>query len=430
MSKNPIPLACLIFITVCLLVLGITAAQATPAVAQDLPPTPPFPAANPPENSLEPGTAGAFGWIDGNIVYSTITNCNSGDPEYGTGVYVGYYADPSIQEPYVGKPYYVHVVVYGLGNACAGQNAYIDIKLPANTTLAIDSTNKVICYGGAGIGTHFTSGCPQILPASSQNSGYYNIPSTDVTLLWPLAIGWGWEFQIPVVSTSTLSGSTYQARIHMQDGESNPWLNPTRGVTVYTSPLPAAFNKTSPTNYATGVLLNPTLSWSPSTGVTSYYSCYDTSNNNACSGWYNSGTSTSRALSNLSPNTTYYWQVYAHNGYGNTYSNSSTYWSFTTGPMPGSFNKISPANGAINQPKSVTLQWSASTNATSYWYCYDTSNDNSCDNWFDNGTATSKTLSGLSPNTTYYWHVRARNALGVRFANGSSTAFWTFKTRH
>ena len=427
MSKNHISLACITLIAAILLILGITGSQVTPAAARELPPTPPFPIASPPTNSLEADSPAAFGWIDGTIKYSTIINCISiinGSPyaEYGSGVYVGYYADPSIQEPFVGKPYYVHVVVYGIGNACSGQNAYIDIGLPANTTLAIDSTNKVLCYGG---GTQFTTGCPQSLPASSFNTGYYAVRSTDPTWTWPVPQGYYWEFMIPVISSSTLSGSNFQADIHMLDGNDSPWLYPTRGVTVYTSPLPTAFNKTSPANSSSGVLLNPTLSWSASSGVTSYYSCYDTSNNNACSGWFLSGTTTSRTLNNLTPNTTYYWQVYAHNDFGNTYSNNSTYWSFTTGSLPGAFDKTSPADGAGNQPLSLALQWSASTNATSYWYCYDTSNDSSCSNWVNNGTSTSKTLSGLSPNTTYYWSVLAKNAIGQTFSNYS---FWSFTT--
>ncbi len=93
---------------------------------------------------------------------------------------------------------------------------------------------------------------------------------------------------------------------------------------------------------------------------------------------------------------------------------------------PGDFNKTSPADGSTNQSASPTLSWTASTGATSYEYCYDTTNDNACSNWQDNGIATSKVLSGLAPNTTYYWHVRAVNAGGTIYSDGASTAFWSF----
>ena len=101
---------------------------------------------------------------------------------------------------------------------------------------------------------------------------------------------------------------------------------------------------------------------------------------------------------------------------------------YTCNPPPGAFNKTSPANGATNRPSSLTLGWGASAGATSYQYCYDTTNDNACANWFSNGTSTSKVLSGLSLKTTYYWQVRAINAFGNTYANGSPTAFWSFRT--
>ncbi|MCJ7694307.1 MAG: hypothetical protein MUO40_02675, partial [Anaerolineaceae bacterium] len=68
------------------------------------------------------------------------------------------------------------------------------------------------------------------------------------------------------------------------------------------------------------------------------------------------------------------------------------------------------------------------TGATNYDYCYDTSNDNACSGWTSNGTSTSKALSGLSAETTYYWHVRATNSGGTTYSNGSNTAFWSFTT--
>lgn len=193
---------------------------------------------------------------------------------------------------------------------------------------------------------------------------------------------------------------------------------------------PAAFNKTSPTNAATNQALSVTLKWAASSGTTSYSVCYDTSNDKACSNWISTGTATSKAISGLKTNTTYYWQVKAVNSYGTTYANdaSTAFWSFKTGGVPTAFNKSTPAKGATKQPASVTLKWAASSGATSYSVCYDTTNDNKCSNWVSAGTATSKTISGLKANTTYYWQVKANNSFGSTYANGASTAFWYFKT--
>ena len=95
---------------------------------------------------------------------------------------------------------------------------------------------------------------------------------------------------------------------------------------------------------------------------------------------------------------------------------------------PGGFSKSSPANGAAGQTTSPTLTWTASSGATGYEYCYDTTNDNACSVWTSTGTNTAVGLGGLSAATTYYWQVRAANAGVFTYAQGSETAFWSFTT--
>ena len=77
-------------------------------------------------------------------------------------------------------------------------------------------------------------------------------------------------------------------------------------------------------------------------------------------------------------------------------------------PTPGAFSKSSPTNSRTNLQIRPSLSWESSDGATSYEYCYDTTNDNNC-NWVNNGAATDTVLSGLNANTTYYWQVRAIN---------------------
>jgi Leucine-rich repeat (LRR) protein len=191
---------------------------------------------------------------------------------------------------------------------------------------------------------------------------------------------------------------------------------------------PGAFAKTAPANGAAYRPISLKLSWAASTGATTYYYCIDTSNDNKCTTWINNGALTSKTLSGLVANTTYYWQVKAVNSAGTTYANGSStaFWSFKTG-LPAAFNKISPTNKITNQPSTVILKWAGSAGASAYYYCIDTTNDNKCTSWINNGTATSKTLTGLVKNTTYYWQVKAVNATGTTYANASSTAFWSFK---
>jgi alpha-tubulin suppressor-like RCC1 family protein len=96
-------------------------------------------------------------------------------------------------------------------------------------------------------------------------------------------------------------------------------------------------------------------------------------------------------------------------------------------PLPSPFNKIMPADASTTKT-SLSLSWGASSGATSYEYCYDTTDDSACNNWISNGTATSKMLVGLSSGSTYYWQVRARNAVSYIYPNNASDSFWSFKT--
>jgi len=96
-------------------------------------------------------------------------------------------------------------------------------------------------------------------------------------------------------------------------------------------------------------------------------------------------------------------------------------------PEPYSFGKTTPTNSATHQSANLTLNWNSSQFAEKYEYCIDTTNDNTCGTWLNNGTSTSASLSNLAAETTYYWQVRAVNPVGTTYANGSETAFFSFK---
>ena len=198
-------------------------------------------------------------------------------------------------------------------------------------------------------------------------------------------------------------------------------------------PAPSPFNKNAPLPGSSGVSLSPVLSWTASDNANRYEYCYDTSYDGVCSDWISTGTDTYVGLWGLQPSTTYYWQVRAWNGtYGPTYANGSAseYWGFTTLNMqPGSFNKNAPATGSTGVSLSPVLSWTASTNATKYEYCYDTTNDGTCSNWISSGTNTYAGLSGLQSGVTYYWQVRSWNGTyGPTYANDSDSAYWSFTT--
>ena len=66
-------------------------------------------------------------------------------------------------------------------------------------------------------------------------------------------------------------------------------------------------------------------------------------------------------------------------------------------PPPGAFGKSTPSDGATSQPTSVILGWTASSGATAYEYCYDTTNDNACTTWTSVSSALSAGVSGAQP---------------------------------
>ena len=187
-------------------------------------------------------------------------------------------------------------------------------------------------------------------------------------------------------------------------------------------PAPGAFCKSNPSNAASSVATNPTLSWAASSGATSYKYCY--ASTSGCTP-VTSTTSTTAVLSGLLNNQIYYWQVQAINADGTADADTGTYWSFTTVvSAPGAFSKISPTSGAIGVATNPTLSWGTSSGATSYEYCYATTTG--CTSWSTTGTNTSVALSGLSVNRIYYWQVGAVNAGGITVANAGT--YWSFTT--
>ena len=243
-----------------------------------------------------------------------------------------------------------------------------------------------------------------------------------------------WKFQSVRHWGQTAAGAWTLNVADKRFQDTGTWNNWTLRIYGYhsTSSAPGGFNKSTPATGATGQPTSPTLSWTASSGATGYEYCFDTTNDNACGTWINAGANTSVSLSGLAAGATYYWQVRASNTFGVTYAqgSSTAFWSFSTGAPPGTFGLSSPANGATGQSMSPTLNWTASSGATSYEYCKDTSNNSACDGgWISVGGSTSAALSGLTAGTTYYWHVRALNATGaMTYAGGSPTTFWSFTT--
>ena len=173
-----------------------------------------------------------------------------------------------------------------------------------------------------------------------------------------------------------------------------------------------------PTDQLINAPTNPTFSWNSVPGAVSY--CLQVSTDT----YYNQTiinlidwADTTFTYNNLTPNTTYYWQVAASSPVG--LSDFSPTRMFTTGPisiLPAVPVIQSPANNAVNQPMNAVLSWDAANYASFFHYQVAT------DNYFsnivveeDSVNALRVTLLPLAANTRYYWRVRAGNPAGYSY---------------
>ncbi len=219
----------------------------------------------------------------------------------------------------------------------------------------------------------------------------------NLTLNAPGAAG---PYSLPVTVSSNSFGETFS-------GTASYTANVAGGL-----PAPGL---SAPANGATGVSLTPTLSWSASTGATSYDVYFGTASSPPLAA---NTTATSYSVGTLSGGTLYYWRVVAKNASG---SNSSGTWSFTTlTPAPPAPVLFSPANGATGVMTTAAVTWNSSSGATSYDVYFGTA---STPPLAVNTTATSYSPGTLTAGTLYYWRIVAKNTGG-----SNTSATWSFTT--
>lgn|GEM_PF-6668598 len=205
--------------------------------------------------TMSPASASnAAGYYDGLIDYSTITNCVSiiqGSPyvEKGAGAYSGVYHDPDAGFPAVNQTTYVHLVIYGLGNACSGQYFVPSIGWDA-AGIQFDQTQPIYCFNTDGQVTG--ADCPQwgnslVQPGAGPGGTlkyYANNPTKGY--MWPLPQGKAWEFQFPVKATSAQTNATIHSFFEMADGNDNVTLSPTASLYTFGAGTPTSVQYSSP----------------------------------------------------------------------------------------------------------------------------------------------------------------------------------------
>ncbi len=183
-----------------------------------------------------------------------------------------------------------------------------------------------------------------------------------------------------------------------------------------------------PEDQATGVPTNPRVSWQAVPGANAYYFQLAADSDFACILVDHDGLRANfYQVSRLTAYTTYYWRVAAsapdmgHGPFTETYS-------FTTGEpseLPPAPSLISPANMSSNVSIPVTFNWTRSEITTGYKLQVSRNSYFSDDlHVYDDIPDIFFTVSDLTPYTTYFWRVAAKNSVG----NSSYSQIFRFTT--
>lgn len=182
--------------------------------------------------------------------------------------------------------------------------------------------------------------------------------------------------------------------------------------------IPDAPTLTAPADGASGVLNTQSFVWSAVPGAVMYtielstdpaFSTIDISKN--------AGTN-SAIITNLGGFTNYFWRVKSNNG-GHESIPSNVY-NFTSATAAATLTY--PADTATGIPLNPVFSWTPVPGADSYTLQVSTSSTFTTSSMIYNVsgfTATSQQVTGLNPNTIYYWRVRS--------ASGSVQGFYSVK---
>jgi hypothetical protein len=219
---------------------------------------------------------------------------------------------------------------------------------------------------------------------------------------------------LTVNSTSTsvtglLAGNTYFYRVRSVNG-TGPSTNSNIISQITIPPAPVATNPTLITS------VSFTANWQPSNGAANYK--LDVSVNNFTSFIIQdlNVTSTSHNITGLSEGASYQYRVRAENAAGiSIYSNTVT--TMTVPPVP-----VAAAGTAIST-SGFTTNWSTANGAAEYLLDISADNFSSFLPGYNSEplAINSNAVSGLQPNTTYQYRVRAKNSSGISGYSNSIT---------
>lgn len=226
-------------------------------------------------------------------------------------------------------------------------------------------------------------------------------------------------FKWDSINTNITSNPTIQLSM---DADNNIYMASNAIYRYYNPELMLPPNLLSPTNNNKGVLLNPTLSWSPAAKAELYEMQISDVNDFAYFHEFVVQSDTTYQIEKaLEYNKTYYWRVRSKTD--GSYSNWSNTFSFST--KLNAPYLIYPSNNSTGISLNPTFTWHLVPNATIYELNVSTKADFSTI-FFKADSLKDTTL--ISPNLnsdeTFYWRVQAKSDFSI--SEWSET--WTFKT--
>ncbi len=196
------------------------------------------------------------------------------------------------------------------------------------------------------------------------------------------------------------------------------------------SPTPGPFTMIAPSNALTGVSLNPTFSWNPSAGVTTY--TLQVATDIAFTSLVVNQTGLTTTFFTLSAaltaSTPYFWRVQAVSSASVTATGAP--WAFTTGTAPpvNTVTLSSPPTASMGVSRTPTFSWSATGSPATY--TLQVSTDPAFGTFTINqagipSTSVMVSTTTLAATTPYYWRVESLDSGSNVLATSSSFTLTT-----
>ena len=186
----------------------------------------------------------------------------------------------------------------------------------------------------------------------------------------------------------------------------------------------AQVSLTSPADGATGVDINPVLTWGAVAGAATYRLQVSTSADFVTTVVDDASISTTQFQPTLVYDQKYYWRVRASNA---AEFNWSSVWSLTTEAPPeaGRVTLVSPSNGSSGVSATPTLKWNEDEESDSYNLEVATTQDFAAPVVSETGLSdTTFASTALENGTTHFWRVRGVNTAGL----GAWSTLFSFTT--